>query len=206
MLKKSLQFVALFLMLIVLPAGSWYYLSKGMDYRLEAKSELGDFGKRPPLPYTTLEGSLVSQTDLSDGVFIVAELDQPGQKNTLQVAQELGKIHTQFDARKDIFFLILAHPADSAALQKLLKKHKLIDPGQVFTIQKDALDKPGFNFAQVDSEKSGAYIAITDTAGQIRQYYDFRDGSRVKRLVEHITILMPVIEREQAILKREKEK
>ncbi|MFM8362211.1 MAG: hypothetical protein ACKOA4_05895, partial [Haliscomenobacter sp.] len=100
-------------------------------------------------------------------------------------------------------FLLLTAPADSASLAELLKVHKLDDPEQVFLTPRDLA--PDFGFKEVDQSGSSAFVAVLDTAGQVRQYYDFRDGSRVKRLVEHLTILKPIIDREQAVLKREKE-
>jgi hypothetical protein len=99
--------------------------------------------------------------------------------------------------------LLLTVQQDSSSLATLLKAHDLDDSEQVFLANRT--HAPDFGFKEVDKTESSAFVAVLDTAGQIRQYYDFRDGSRVKRLVEHITILKPIIDREQAVLKREKE-
>jgi hypothetical protein len=202
MLKKTLQFLALFLLLVVLPAGSWYYLSRGMDYRRTAIRELENLRAMFPLSVRTFEGDTIGEQTLGTAATIVAEVDLQKESSKRMVG-ELGKIHTQFDARKDVLFLLLMAQQDSSSLATLLKAHDLDDPGQVFLAHRD--HAPDFGFRELDKTGSSAFVAVLDTAGQVRQYYDFRDGSRVKRLVEHITILKPIIDREQAVLKREKE-
>ncbi len=202
MLKKSVQLLALFLLLVALPAGSWYYLSRGMDYRRTAIRELENLRAMSPLTVYTLKGDTIGEQIFGRAATVVGELDLQ-KKDSERAVAELGKIHAQFDARKDVLFLLLAAPADSASLAELLKVHKLDDPEQVFLTPRDLA--PDFGFKEVDKSGSSAFVAVLDTAGQVRQYYDFRDGSRVKRLVEHLTILKPIIDREQAVLKREKE-
>ena len=202
MLKKTLQFLALFLLLVVLPAGSWYYLSRGMDYRRTAIQELKPLRAMSPLSIYTLEGDTLDARTFGNAATIVAEVDLQ-KEGSGRMLTELGKIHTQFDARKDVLFLLLTLRQDSTSRAAFLKEHKLDDPGQVFLA--DPGSAPDFGFKEVDKTESSTFVAVLDTAGQVRQYYDFRDGSRVKRLVEHITILKPIIDREQAVLKREKE-
>jgi hypothetical protein len=202
MLKKILQFLALFLLLVVLPAGSWYYLSRGMEYRRTAIRELTAMRAMSPLTVHTLKGDTIDEQVFNSAATIVGELNLQ-KESSGRVATELGKIHEQFDARKDVLFLLLVTQADSSSLSTLLKEHKLDDPDQVFLADRD--HAPDFGFREVDKAGSSAFVAVLDTVGQVRQYYDFRDGSRVKRLVEHITILKPIIDREQAVLKRENE-
>lgn len=204
--KKIVQLLALFVLLVVLPAGSWFYLKKGLEYRLEATHELGQFGALPAEPMAGLDGVSVSVNQFSKGVVIVSRVEAAIPAVYNRILEELGKVHTQFDARQDVFFLLAAPARDSAQLLHDIAQYALNDPGQVFLLRSPAKESPDFGFSAAGADPQAAWVALADTSGQIRQYYDFRDGGRVKRLVEHITMLMPVIEREQAILKRDKEK
>lgn len=203
--RNIIQLLTLFTLLVILPAGSWYYLRKGLDYRLEATHELEKLGTLPEDSFQGFDGSTPSRRQFASGVVIVSRVETANKSGFNRVLQELGKVHTQFDARQDVFFVIAAPDADSAQFMQAAQQNDLDDPAQVFLIKSSSADAPDFGFSRAGFERSSALVALADTSGQIRQYYDFNDGSRVKRLVEHITMLMPVIEREQAALKRQKE-
>ncbi|MBK9490540.1 MAG: hypothetical protein IPO07_18460 [Haliscomenobacter sp.] len=49
-------------------------------------------------------------------------------------------------------------------------------------------------------------MAIVDTAGVVRRYYNYHDGNEVRRLTEHITVLMHRDKSNDPYLNREKEK
>ncbi|MFM8363419.1 MAG: hypothetical protein ACKOA4_12040, partial [Haliscomenobacter sp.] len=157
MLKKSVQLLALFLLLVALPAGSWYYLSRGMDYRRTAIRELENLRAMSPLTVYTLKGDTIGEQVFGRAATVVGELDLQ-KKDSERAVAELGKIHAQFDARKDVLFLLLTAPADSASLAELLKVHKLDDPEQVFLAPRDLA--PDFGFKEVDKSGSSAFVAV----------------------------------------------
>jgi hypothetical protein len=43
--SKFIQISGLLLLLVILPLVSWYYLRRGYDYQLQARSELYDYGQ-----------------------------------------------------------------------------------------------------------------------------------------------------------------
>ena len=182
---------------------SWVYLSKGLSYQKAKRAELREYGKIPPFPYMLLNGDSIGAPELKGKLLMVFDAVDGVDASTEVIFKELEKIHRQFDERKDVIFLLQAAQKDSMLLEQLLKRYKLADPGQVYAVA----GRPGAGFGRGTKDGGNAsLVAIADSSGVIRQYYDFLDGNRVRRSVEHIAMLMPFRDREEAVLKREKEK
>jgi hypothetical protein len=200
-MKKWLQPTALFLMLVVMPALSWYYLKKGENYQVEMRAQLKDYGKLPKffLPKLLDSDSLLS-TDLQNNVIIAKELEAQELEQDEDLLFALNSLHTQFDDRYDVIFLLHTTVQDSGKVGAFLRKNKLADPEQVLItsgtpelIQAYAFPKAGM-------------AAIIDTTGTIRRYYNYRDGNELRRLTEHVTVLMHRDRKNDPYLNREKEK
>jgi len=201
-MKKWIQPLVLFAMLIVMPALSWYYLKKGEQYQVKMRAELKDYGKLPSftLPKLLDTNSINLATDLSNKVVIAKVVDanelEPG--DDLRFA--LGSLHTQFDERNDILFLLHTAIQDSARVGAFLRQNKMSDPTQVVVTGSDSKLVQAYRFP-----KPGM-MAIVDTLGVIRRYYNYRDGNEVRRLTEHVTVLMHRDKNNDPYLNREKEK
>jgi hypothetical protein len=201
-MKKWLQTIALLMMLIVMPALSWYYLKKGENYQVKMRAELKDYGKLPSftLPKLLDTNSINLATDLINKVVIAKVVDanelEPG--DDLRFA--LGSLHTQFDERNDIIFLLHTTIKDTARVGAFLRQNKMSDPSQVVVTGSDPKLVQSYHFP-----KPGM-MAIVDTLGVIRRYYNYRDGNEVRRLTEHVTVLMHRDKNNDPYLNREKEK
>lgn len=204
MKRNIVQIIALLLLLVVLPGLSWLYLSRGLDYRKATIEELKEYGKIPPFPYLLMQGDSLDARFLGGKLLVAYAYPPDAEAASGRVLEELQKIHHQFNERQDVLFLMLGAREDSARLLSAMERYKLQDPGQVFPVI--ATQDAGGDFGIGAQDNRATLVAIADSSGTIRQYYDFEDGNRVRRLVEHIALLMPVREREQAVLKREKEK
>lgn len=201
---KIINYIGLFMLLVVLPGMSWVYLSSGLSYQKAKRAELQRYGTVPAFPYVLMNGDTIGASELG-GKLLLAFDPAAGPDAGADVAlRELEKIHRQFDERRDVIFLCLGDPADSAALATLMEKYSLEDPGQVYTVVRPGTPNGDFGIRARGGD--AATVAVADSAGIIRQYYDFRDGNRVRRSVEHIAILMPFRDRDEAVLRREKEK
>ena len=138
-MKKWLQTIALLMMLIVMPALSWYYLKKGENYQVKMRAELKDYGKLPSftLPKLLDTNSINLATDLINKVVIAKVVDanelEPG--DDLRFA--LGSLHTQFDERNDIIFLLHTTIKDTARVGAFLRQNKMSDPSQVVVTGSD---------------------------------------------------------------------
>ena len=71
MKRPLVQYLALALLLVGLPAISWYYLDKGFKYRMETLGELGELGRFPSGPYERLNGTLLEEAALEDRKSVV---------------------------------------------------------------------------------------------------------------------------------------
>lgn len=204
MKRNIINVIGLFFLLVVLPAMSWVYLSKGLSYQKAKRAELREYGKIPPFPYMLLNGDSIGAPELKGKLLMVFDAVDGVDASTEVVFKELEKIHRQFDERKDVIFLLQAAQKDSMLLEQLLKRYKLADQGQVYAVA--GRPGAGFRIGTKDGSTKTGLVAIADSSGVIRQYYDFLDGNRVRRSVEHIAMLMPFRDRDEAVLKREKEK
>ena len=209
------QFLALGFLLIVLPWGSWYYLKKGFNYRLEALQELAEKG---PLP---IAGTIYSSgepltVDHLNGKVVVSSF------YTLQEAnkkEKIGKLqaslYKQFGKRADILLLnyIVGQegmPNDNiAAFQET---YSLSDTARILFISlpEEALKKhllQGYQFSEeaVSNLKEVPLFALTDIHQQIRHLYHFNEEEIIK-LIEHTAIVFPRAAEKDILLKRDREK
>lgn len=202
MKRNIITTIGLFFLLVVLPAMSWVYLSQGLSYQKAKRAELKEFGKIPPFPYLLLNGDSIGESELGGKLLMIFNVSNKDAGSTEIILKELEKIHRQFDDRKDVIFLLQADRRDSLFLEELLSRLNLSDPGQVYSIVQTAGEYKQFG----SGDYAAAQVAIADSSGIVRQYYDFLDGNRVRRSVEHIAMLMPFRDRDEAVLQREREK
>ena len=104
----------LFLILIILPAGSWYYLTTGYNYHKVLVNELKeDFGTVPNYTAMTADGKLFNSESIKGNTAVVHFIDNNAvQKDYLW--DRMAKLHEQFDDRNDICLLYTSpSPRDS---------------------------------------------------------------------------------------------
>ena len=192
------------LFFIVLPAISWYYLSGGLKWRIDAVSEINhDYGKIRQawmiLPnmkkIDLLQGRVCvirnfgENPDLTEGNKIM--LDQ-GE----QLFKQFGQVKNELILR-DKFRIVAI--ADNGTAE--FKSHAQTLPSTdmatwVFTggvgSWESILNNSYEKFCLDQKVKPVDYYwAVTDTAGTIRRFYDALDPKQVERMVQHIAILLP---------------
>ena len=193
-------FLALSLMLIGLPAGSWYYLQSGLNYQIDARKELQDHGKVTPFSFQSQKGQPLTLEDI-EGSFSVATFlnadDKSAQDHYFGI---LSKLHEQFDQRPDVLFLthLWSNIADeNTLLENISREYNLTDEEQIYllTSEKEKLEqqaKQGYRLLLNNTAfAKNHYVALVDTVGTIVNYYDFNEQDEVRRLVEHIAMLIP---------------
>ena len=175
--KAIAQTVALSLMLIILPLVSWYYLNRGLDYQIAARSELGNLGDWVLSQNFDFYGNPLDP-QFFKGKMIIGGLFQPALSKTIQ------KLHEQFDERDDLVFVFF--------IQENSDILDLKDAKQVIWLNQE-------------SNQSKEFFLV-DIKGVIRRTYDLNDVKQVKRLVEHTAILLPKKQDRELVFKRELEK
>ncbi len=207
-----LQFVALGVILIGFPAGSWYYLQKGMDQRRAIMDELKDLGSLKAYTMSVPDADSWSFEDLQGKVKIVSFLDAESSLQGQLAGQTLQQLHDQFDNRDDIVFLLHFGDVSNAQMKRFVEQFEIDDPDQCLL-----LNMEGNAFQSVLTEnylmpyddyrnQDGEVILLVDTQNEIRRYYDLKSEVEKKLLVEHIAFLMPRQQEKDLIFKREKEK
>ena len=178
-LIKTITVVAL---VVLLPAISWYYLSKGAEWR---KSGLKEISQRTQVTIPDLithDSLTVSREDLF-GNYVIAVDGQ------LVATSQSEKIVEQFGVRNNMRFLMI-HPPTAPSAQEGWLHIPCTDSdcealaGELFPGQTNA--------------------ALLDDSLQLRQSYNLREVDELKRLIEHGAILVPPEKRDEIELVRGK--
>ena len=200
--KLIWQTLVLFAMLIGLPAVSWWYLKGGLDYRLEAMDEIKPLGAMEALPFPTIDG--VSPA-VAGNILLISYL----QESQIEIAgTRLDKIHQQFTERPDFLMLQMA-AQDSTTLQQWLQTYQLDDAQQCywFSAPEESL-LPYFKqgLKTTDLSPGESFAVLVDTSGMVRRQYQLMDETQVRRLIEHIALILPREKEKELVFKRQTEK
>jgi hypothetical protein len=197
----------LLFLLVILPFGSWYYLKDGLDYRVTTMGELKKYGTLPEFTYPTFVNTSIAAADLKDKVVVANVLDLQDEQWSRTFGSILEKLHDQFNERKDVLFLIHVTDTSKTNVDNFAKQYQLDDYAQCYFIPTDpsalAAVQSNYHLA-VDSLYSN--FTLIDTKQMVRKHYNAQDEAQVKRLVEHMALLLPLQKREEPTIKREREK
>lgn len=205
------QIAGLLLFLVILPAGSWFYLQSGFNHRKGALAELKEMGKVEGIDLMDQYGTRFTTADMQRRVVVAGFLPADAASQD-KWAQRLSTLHEQFDDRDDICFLLLADSANLSDPAAFLERNALSDslqwkllltgPEELAALASNSFYLPAGEAGQPNFQ----YLALADTARMVRRHYDILDNQQMGRLVEHITIVMPRLPEPDIVLKREKEK
>lgn len=164
--SKFIQISGLLLLLVVLPLVSWYYLSQGYDYQIQARSELKDYGK-----WSLLDAGL----DTMGYTIVFNRLDENTTSNS-KFTETLNQLIDQFGERSDFFIGLLDDENISSSLH-------FDDSSKVIF------------FASNEFEADQVILAnkfyLADRNGIIRNIYNCNQIEEIKRMVEHIALILP---------------
>ena len=189
-MKKIIQLIGVSLIIIVLPAASWYFLKSGLDYRKESMGQLGQYGQLPEMNLLLSNGQSVHTSRMDGMMGIVHTMNENGDTSLIM------KLYRQFSKRTDLQFVLsdtesLKLMADRASNLWLLKYAEENIP---------FLEKTGvFN----SGDKN---VALIDINGEIRNHYNLNNISELQQMVEHTAFLLPVYEDAKPVMRRELEK
>ncbi len=199
--RKTFIFAVLFVILVILPAVSWFYLRGGLNWRRQAQAELQDFGKIRGAYVIYPDGT--KENELQGKVCVVHFFgEQPELSSENRFILDTGeKLVKQFGYKsgntEDYFRLVMIAEGGTAEF----KTHKQTLPtselvnwvwtggmGSWRTIMVNAYDA----YCQKNGIRpANEYYALTDTSGTIRRFYDALDDKEIGRMVEHTALLLP---------------
>lgn len=209
--RLILQFLALGLVLVIFPAGSYYYLQKGMNYRKALMNELKEVGQLEDYMFEA-EDSIKSFRSLKGKLKLAGFVEDFGPDQTALLGSTLMQLHDQFNEREDVVFLLHYPESNGSKRNEFEIQYELNDPDQCIWIP---MEKSVFentrrvNYRLNDEiyrKDRGNTLVLADTSGMIRRYYHPEDANERKLLVEHLAVLLPRPQEKELIFKRENEK
>jgi len=207
--SKLFIFLVLSFILIILPAGSLYYLNEGYNYRKAIIEELAqDLGTLPSFQLSNQKNQMITDAAISGKVAIVNFLSFPPSDEAEAIIQQLVEVQDQFDKRDDIVFLTFtkANAQEEVAtyfetLDVKRNKNQWHFLTGTDTELSQVEQKITFPASFQNGLSDNATMLIVDTSATIRYLYDFRDKEAVKKLVHHIPNLMPRPKEKEGIRK-----
>ena len=189
-MKKVIQLVGLSVLVVILPAASWYFLRSGLDYRLESMDKLGDYGQLPDTELFLSNGKTV-QSKYLEGKMVIIH-DFPDSNDTSMVM----KFYRQFSKRTDVQFIM----SDSELLR--LKADRIAN---IWLLADNESNNAFLATAGIE-EQASRNVVLVDVKGEIRNYYNLKAIEELQQLVEHTAFLLPITETDKPIMQREIEK
>jgi len=189
-MKKIYQLIGITLLLVVLPAASWYFLKSGLDYRKASMAKLDDFGPLPEHDLTLSNGKEVNSDWLNNKTIVLYNGPEAG--DTIVIM----KLYRQFEKHQGIHF-IFSQNQDMKLVADRSENFWLVNSDENAAIFWDRIGL---------SSEGEADVALVDIHGHVRSYYDLDASNQLRQLVEHTAFLLPVEETEKPIVQREPEK
>lgn len=194
----------LFLILIILPAGSWYYLTTGYNYHKVLVNELKeDFGNVADYSATQANGQSFDFKSIEGNTAVVHFMGENAVQNDYLWGR-IEKLHEQFDDRNDIKFVShIANNAGETFLSKDTAQWKVIT-GTEAEFDQIARENYKMKFKEGETVLNNSQFILVDSS-LIRNYYDANSMREMGRMLEHITIVMRRVAPRDIILERDKE-
>ena len=186
------QRLVLMAMIVIVPGASWYFLYNGMQYRKRSLSELGDFGVVAPFVAKPINAKAISNDSLFNRVTVATFILNKNNADEQLMLQNQGKLYSQFQERKDVYFLTFIE-ADSSATYDIAKKGSLLKSRSYVIACGSEEVKIYLNDFKV-SELSKPYLKFVflDPSTKIRKMYEANDPEVMKRMVEHLAMKLPL--------------
>ena len=204
--------LGLLVILVVFPLGALYYMNMGAKWRMERLSELKDYSRLSEQQVRAAYDTLAGIFEDKNNIIIAGFINPANEELTALYGENLRKLHEQFDARGDVFF-VMHTGAEASFVASFREKYALEDTAQCRFVIDDGeklanLAREVYQIERAEGEDGGAGPYFALVGGMVvRNYYDIRRTEAVQRLVEHIAILIPPAkEREDLVFKRETEK
>ncbi|OAV44996.1 hypothetical protein A3850_011070 [Lewinella sp. 4G2] len=208
--KNFLTPIIVIFLLVGFPAISYYYLSTGFDYRKEAILTQGDFGKMPDLlALTQVRGKLPSK--LRGSMVVVGWLNPNNVSAAGKYGNMLDSLYNQFEDSPNLHFTTVVPASNGkAAADQFATTHNLPDTEMLSFLEADATTYASTAEAfqlplGEDSPGQRPIVALVDSSQTIVKHYDLGNRQEAIGLVELISVIIPLPERQDILLNRKKE-
>jgi hypothetical protein len=194
--RKVIIFVALAIILVLLPAGTWFVMKGGLNWRKQAVAELGSYGKIRPAYLVYPDGQ---KEDRLKGKVTVVHIfgDNPDLTDVNRGIMDIGqRLYDKF-GHDDYFRIAFIKDGGTAEFRSYAQKIPSSDYatwvwtgglGSWRTVVENGYE---YFLLKEKTKPDPQYFALTDTSGTIRRFYNAQDEKQVGRMVEHISMLLP---------------
>jgi hypothetical protein len=198
--RVAFRVLMLFLLLVLTPAVSWYYLSKGLDYRQDHLQQLERFGPAPQGSWVSTDGVAISSEDWREQLSLVCFLTETSDRTS--VSPVLSRIHSQFDDRKDVVIYQFVNTPDGSP--EASEPDSL--PWRILRSSLSEWEDLRGRWSDILGKNVADQIVLVDRKGELRQTFQLNDDAEMKRLVETVAVMLPPKKVERPQLNREQEK
>ena len=228
-MARKLRVLGILTILIIFPLMSWYYLKTGYNYQMDSRAELKDYGKLPNFAWSTAYSDY--SIDSLEKKMAVLSFIGEDKKNTDIILEVIQKLNIQFGDNSNLKILTFPLLAQRTGISNFvnIQNEKKINPFQHKIVQAPEEDLKNWLGSQIKYpiewrpkeedapdvilEKRSAkelneypFFVLVDNKNTIRNFYHIDSVDEVKRMVEHIALLLPRDVRPGIEFEREKEK
>ena len=194
--RKIFVFTVLSLLLVVFPAMSWFYLKRGLDWRRSVQAELRNYGKVRAAFYIAPGDN---KMNLLEGKVCVLHIfgENPDLTADNKQIMDIGeKLNDQFGQNNRFRLAMIADggtPEFRSYAQQIPGSEGPIwvwtgGLGSWRTILENGYES--YCLAE-KTAPAKSYLALSDTSGTIRCFYDIHKKEEVDQMVTHISLLLP---------------
>jgi hypothetical protein len=180
-MRKLFVPIFVIVLLIVLPAISWYYLKSGMSWRREAIGELSDYGSVESVQIHLTDARDIDLQEFKDHLMIFYRMDCNAIDSEIQT---LESIREQFEKRTDVQIFLSGDCLNQYTPKKA--RNNIIQK-----IDCQANEEACAELDQSFFKVPGKNIAFVDGNLNIRNYYQSANQDDRKRLIEHMAMMLP---------------
>lgn len=189
--RKIISFLVLFGFLVVLPFGSWFYLKKGADFRMEQLDKLKtkatfDFDK-----FEENYGELLPADSIKDKAILLG-FDESIDINSLET--QMDQLMEQYESSESINIALFVSKEESVEWGTNPGKYPgiYLIPGTM---------EPNTLFVPIEEPVPNDFTwALIDHKGAVRNFYTVED---FKSLIVHTAVILPTPKREKIELNRQ---
>lgn len=204
--------LGLFLFLIVLPFGSWYYLKKGFNYQMSIRSQLDSLGSLPAFAYPYRNDTIIDPAYLNGNAAVLTFSKANGQNTTLAL-DFFDKLHQTLPEVKNVKFLGFYDDSTGNFINQVkMRFPKLEDQNQLIFINLNSNKEKSWRPAQVLGDSIPAadwdspVALMLDSKGIIRKRINLNNQGDKELMLQQLAIITPREKEEKPSIKREKEK
>lgn len=198
--KNIIQTIVLLLLLAGLPLGSWYYLREGYNYRKTLINQLQPLGQLYVVELPDSRDSLIRFDDFRGKALVVADIGS-GNTSAMETLRSIGE---QFAESRAVSVAMLIPSEEAASAQDFFQPAMEEHPGLFYILKGDVAGVE--KLRQSLSFSGETNVALADSSLTVRQVYQIGDEKDIRRLIEHLVIVIPPKRSPKPTMKRSIEK